>query len=341
MINLVEFEQRIKKNSIDNFYIFCGNDESIIKNCIDSISKKVVTNDFKDFNYIRLDGRKVSNDEVVNACETLPFMDEKKVVEIFRANFLDDNKSSDDEKNMDFNKLLKYVQDIPPYTIFIMYYIFKSDREKPSSKIKKLEKFGTLVKIDKMKGANLSYKVKEVFEKKGKKIDKAELSFFCSLVDGNMNIINNEVEKLCCYCEGRNITKEDITLLMSQKNENDIFNFVDYLSQKNIKKSIDILNELIYKGDEVTSILYMIQRQFKLLLALRVGIDSGESLDKLAKEYRLHPFIAEKMMKQSRKFTVEKLKSNLELSLKVEKNIKSLNTNNRTQLEFFVINSII
>ncbi|MGL4730031.1 MAG: DNA polymerase III subunit delta [Clostridium sp.] len=341
MINLIEFEERVKKGKFDNLYVFCGSDENIIKGCIEKISKKFVDESFKDFNLIKLDGRKVDNDIIMNACETMPFMGEKKVVEVFRANFLDDTKSVDDEKSIDFNNLLKYVQDVPSYTVLLMYYIFKSDRDKPSSKVKKLEKHGTLVKIDKVKGANLTFKVKEIFDKKNKKIDKAELSFFCSLIEGNMDIINNEVEKLCCYCDGRNITKEDIMLMMSQKSENDIFNLVDYISQKNIKKSIDVLNELIYKGQEVSSILYMIQRQFRLLLAVRVNSEKGEPIASIAKQFRLHPYIAEKMVIQSRKFTVGKLKKNLELAVEVERNIKSLTTDNRIQLEFFIINSMI
>ncbi|MBU5225482.1 DNA polymerase III subunit delta [Clostridium senegalense] len=341
VINLVQFETNIKKGVLKNLYVFCGSDENLIKQSIEKISKSLVGEDFKEFNFIRLDGRKVDNDIIVNACETMPFMGEQKVVEVFRANFLDDAKSVDDEKTIDFNKLLKYTQSLPPYTTLIMYYIFKSDRDKPSSKVKKLEKNGVLIKVDKVKGNNLYFKAKEVFESKGKKIDKSELSFFCSLVEGNMNIINNEVEKLCCYCEGRNITKEDILLLMSQKNENDIFNLVDYISQKNIKKSIDVLNELIYKGQEVTSILYMIQRQFRLLLSVRVSSEKGESIENISRKFRLHPYIAEKMIGQSKKFTLEKLKKNLELALEVEGNIKSLTTNNRIQLEFFIINSMI
>lgn len=338
----MEFENNIKKGKIDNFYIFCGSDEKLIKDSIDKIVDKIVDKSLIDLNFIRLDGRKTDNDEIINACETLPFISERKVVEIFRANFLDDNfKNSENEKKIDFNKLSKYVKDIPEYCILIMYYVFKSDRDKPSKKVKALEKNCTLVKIDKIKGINLQFRVKEVFDKKGKKIDKAELSFFCSLVEGNMDIINNEVEKLCCYCMDRNITKEDILLLMSNKNENDIFNLVDYISQRNIKKSMDTVNELIYRGFEVSSILYMIERQFKLLFALRLGSENGKSVDVLAKEYRLHPFICEKMINQSKKFSKEALRRNLQLCINVEKQTKTSTTDNKIVLEFFIINSMI
>ena len=124
--------------------------------------------------------------------------------------------------------------------------MFLSDREKPSNKIKKLDKKACVIKVDKLKGELLQKKCKELFEASGAKIGKSELVLFCSQVDNNMDIILNEIAKLVSFAEGRDITKEDILAMMPQKSENDIFNLVDYLSQKNIKKALDILNELIY-----------------------------------------------------------------------------------------------
>ncbi|WP_291560368.1 MULTISPECIES: DNA polymerase III subunit delta [unclassified Clostridium] len=342
MLSLVEFEEKIKKGKIDNCYIFCGSDENLIKTSINTIVSKSIDENFRDLNFMRLDGQKVDNDTIINCCETMPFMSEKKVIEIYRSIFLEDSyKNSSDGKKVDFNNLSKYLENLPNYSTLIMYYVFESDREKVSNKVKKLEKKATVVKIDKLKGDNLYYKIKTIFEDRGKKIDRSELSFFCSLVENNMNIITNEVEKLCCYTEDRKITKEDILALMPPKNENDIFNLVDCLSQKNIKKSMDIVNELIYKGEKIPVILHMIQRQFKLLLALRLGSDSGIKVDELSKQHRLHPYIAEKMVKQSKKFSVQALKRNLKLCVETEKLIKSSTSDNKIHLELFMLNSMI
>ncbi|GAA0122174.1 MAG: DNA polymerase III subunit delta [Clostridium argentinense] len=342
MLNLIEFEEKIKKGKFDNCYIFCGTDENLIKTSVNTIISKNIDDNFKDLNFMRLDGQKIDNDTIVNCCETMPFMSDKKIIEIYRAIFLEDSyKSSSDGKKVDFNELSKYLENLPDYSILIMYYIFQSDREKVSSKVKKLEKKATIVKVDKLKGDNLYYKIKNIFEEKGKKIDKSELSFFCSLVENNMNIIRSEVEKLCCYTEDRKITKDDILALMPPKNENDIFNLVDCLSQKNIKKSMEIVNELIYKGEKIPVILHMIQRQFKLLLALRLGSDSGVKADELSKQYRLHPYIAEKMVKQSKKFSLQSLKRNLKLCVETDKLIKSSTSDNKIQLEIFILNLMI
>jgi len=343
MISLTEFENSLKNNKIGSCYIFCGTDENLIKTSVEAIVKKVIDPTFKDLNYVRYDGAKINHDIILNSCETLPFMADKKVVEIYRAEFLEDatSKGNNDGKKIDFNELSKYITTLPSYTILIMYYIFETDRDKISNKVKKLESKATVVKIDKLKGASLQNKIKDIFQSKGKKIEKTELSFFSSIIDNNMDIVTNEVEKIICYTEGREITKEDIVALMPPKNENDIFNLVDYLSQSNVKKSIDILNELIYKGEKPAIILFMIVRQFKLLLSLRVASDSGKQADFLAKEFKLHPFIAEKMIKQSKKFTLRALKENLKLCVEVEKMMKSTSVDEKTALELLMIKSVI
>ncbi|MEG0772375.1 DNA polymerase III subunit delta [Clostridium sp.] len=343
MIGLTEFEGNLKKNKIDNCYIFCGTDENLIKTSIEAIIKKIIEPSFKDFNYTRYDGEKVDNDTILNSCETLPFMSSKKIVEIYRSTFLEDANGvgSNNGKKVDFNELFKYINNMPEYTILIMYYIFDNDRDKISSKVKKLDGKATVVKIDKLKGQTLQSKVKDIFQNKGKSIEKSEISFFCSIIDNNMNIINNEIDKLISYTDGREIKREDIIALMPPKSENDIFNLVDYLSQKNVKKSIDILNELVYKGEKPPKILYMIERQFKLLLALSVGNEVGKSHDMLAREFKLNPYIAEKMLKQSKKFSINALRKNLKLCIDVEKMMKSTSADDKTILEMLIINSVI
>lgn len=340
MISYMDLEQQIKKGNIHNCYALCGQDENLIKECINLIVNKSLSKDFMDLNFSKFDGSKVDEESIINACETLPFMAEKKIVVVYRAEFLEDGSTSSDREKV-YKAMSKYLDDAPEHCILIMYYTFKSDREKPSSRINKLAKKCTLVKVDKLKGDLLKRKVSSVFDGIGRKIGKAELALFCTLVDNNMDIVTNEVEKLCSYTDGREITKEDIIAMMPQKSENDIFNLVDLLSQKKVRKAIDILNELLFRGDKPTHILYMVERQFKMLFDIKKGMAEGKDKDKLARELRLHPYICEKMMGQSRKFSLKQIMRNLELCLETEKRIKSSSTDTKIEMELLLVNTIM
>ncbi|WP_032121937.1 DNA polymerase III subunit delta [Clostridium amazonitimonense] len=337
-MDITSLEKDIKNKKFKKCYIFYGEDEELIQEVVSNIIKNTLDDNFIDLNLVRIDGIKEGFDTIENACETLPFLSEKKVVEVYRAEFLSwekDKKSTDNLK-----KISKYIGNIPEHCILIMYYVFKEQRDKIASEVRGIKGDSAIIKVDKLKGDRLYKKVEKIFVDRGRSIGKVELKFFCDNVDNNMSIINNEIDKLINYTEGRDIKKQDILALFSQKSENDIFNMVDFLSQKKPEKAIDILNELFFRGEKDNYILSMIERQFKILFNLKLGISKGKTKDILSKELNLNIYICDKMMRQSEKFTFKQLKKCMELCVISERNLKTLSLDKRTELELLIINTV-
>lgn len=338
VIDCEELEEVLKKEGLKNCYVFCGIDEKLIKDSINLIIKQAVSEDFLELNSVKFDGNKVNIQEIQNACETLPFLSNKKVVIVYRALFLSDREDRESKKK--FEEINSYINNLPEHCVLIMYYIFEDDREKPGNNIKKLENRAIVIKADKLKGDKLYKKVKDIFDHRGKDIGKVELRFFCDNVDHNMDIIVNEVDKLISYTEGRDIVRQDIIDMLPQKSDNDVFDLVDFVSQKRPERAIDILNELMYRGENPLGILSMIQRQFKLLFNIKIGVEDGKNKDTLAKDLRLHPFIAEKLVTQSKKFTKTQIKRCLQLCLNTERTLKSSPFEKKTEMELLIINTV-
>ncbi|KOF56735.1 MULTISPECIES: DNA polymerase III subunit delta [Clostridium] len=342
MINYLELDDDIKKGNLKNSYIIFGFNEQLIKDYIKKIIGKLVNKDFISLNYDVFDGSTVDFNSIYNALETVPFMSEKRVVVVYRANFLGDNSKNFNKNGDDIVKSLEnYITKIPKQSVFIMYYVFDNPRERISKKIRSFEKKTCVVEFSKLKGLGLQKKVKEIFESKGKNIGKAELSFFCSKVDDNVDVIINEAEKLCCYAIDRDITHDDIELICHPKESNDIFNLVDFISQSKPEKAIEILNEIMFKGEKASVILYMIERQFRIMLNLRIGMESGKSKETLSKELRLNIYICDKMMHQCKSFSVNKIVGAIDLCLSTEKELKSLSGEAKFKMELLIINIAI
>lgn len=339
MLTLEQFEKELKEDKLKNAYIFFGPDEWMIKSYIKKIKDLKINSDFGDLNYTRIEGEKADLDGIINDCETVPFMSDCRMVEVYRANFLRDGKKED--KMKDFDGLKSYLKNIPPYTTLVMYCVFDGDREKPGSKLKSLEKSCAVVQVSRLKGQGFQSRVKSIFDSKGKNIGRAELTYFCSIVDNNMSIVEHEVEKLILYTDGREISKEDITKMYPYEKENDVFNLVSYLSDRNIKGAIDILNELIYKGEKPTAILNMIERQFKLMFVLKVSLENRVKKEQVIKEYKMNPYIAEKMIAQGRRFSVEALEKNMQLCLETEKQIKSTAVDVKNAIEMLIVRTMM
>ena len=199
MIDFDVLEGEVKKGKIDNSYIFCGLDEELIKEGISLVVNNTVDKSLLDLNYIRLDGLTTTFDDIMNACETMPFMGDKKVVVVYRASFLKDKTDSAGTKT--YNEILKYLKDLPPYTVLIMYYLFNDKRDTPkkSTKVKALDKVSKVVYFDKLKKDRYYKKVEEVFKEKGKEIGKIELRYFAEKVQNNFDIIRNNKHMLITF----------------------------------------------------------------------------------------------------------------------------------------------
>lgn len=101
--------------------------------------------------------------------------------------------------------------------------------------------------------------------------------------------------------------------------------------------ALDILNELLFRGEKFSAILPMIERQFKLLLNLKLGVKKGKTAEGLSKELRLNSYICEKMIVQSKKFNEEKLIKILENCLNSERTLKSSSVDVKIELENLIM----
>lgn len=341
MITYDIFRKSIKNNSMGNSYIFCGGDEELIKDGVNQITKPYIDGGVEGLNFIKIDGARANIDEILNACETIPFMSDKKVVLISRANFIKDKSDSVGTKL--FNELKEYLKDVPSYTIFIMYFVFEDKRDTPkkNKKLMSIDKITTIVHVDKLKKDGFIKKVSEIFIKENKEIGNVELRYFCDKVQNNFEIIKNEIDKLISYTEGREIKRVDIDKLLPRKSEDDIFDLVDFVSQRKIEKAIDIMDEMLFKADQHMLIVISLENQFKKLYRVKLELMQGKSKDDIASILRVPSFISDKLINLSKKFSKKQLEKLLELTIKTEGRLKSINLDKRTELELLLINTLL
>lgn len=337
MINYETLEKDIKNNNIKNSYIFCGPDEELIKEGIEKLVNPYIDENLKDLNFIKFDGVQCEFDEIVNACETLPFMAEKKVVIVYRCPFL---KEKLDASNKSFyNNMKEYLKDMPSHTILVLYHVLgeKRDTLKKNKNIMALDKITTIVQVDKLKRDGFYKRVDNIFKINKKNINKVELRYFCEKIPMNLEIAQKEVSKLVDYTFGREITRKDIDVLIPNKSEDDVFDLVDLVSQKKIERALDILNELLFKADQHMLIITSIQNQFKRLYDMKIGLASGKKMNDFVYEYRIPQFVVEKLVAQSNKFSLKQLEKILRLCIEVDKNLKSGLGDKKSELELFLI----
>jgi DNA polymerase-3 subunit delta len=148
---------------------------------------------------------------------------------------------------------------------------------------------------------------------------------------------DNEISKLASYCDGKEITDEDVQLLVQSKVDMNIFNLIDSISSKNKSKSALLLNQQIEKGLNEIYILTMFVYQFRNLLKIKSLLEQNLSNREIAAKAKMHPFVVQKSIEQCGKFTISDLKKIYQKLFDADLAIKTGKINPRLALDLLVV----
>lgn len=333
-----EMVNSITKNEIKNVYLFYGEENYLIDDVLQRLKVKLIDPNFEQLNFVNIDGKETGYNKIIDICETLPFMSEKRLVYINALPiFKEDSKPSkegtgeEDKKEGEEEKLfIEYISKVPESTVIVFYGNQSVDARKKI--VKEIKKFGSLVEFTKLKELELNEWIKSKLKSLGKTIGLKELALFKNNLDylGRNSIqqlldVENEIKKLASFMgETTNVESEHIKKGMESGFHNDIFNLMDAIGKQNFAESIERLNILLDDGEPIFKILATVGNQVKNILGAKLLTEEKVYSDKdIGAKLKIHPFVASKSIAQSRQFTVDRLKNILNLFLEADLALKS------------------
>ena len=155
-----------------------------------------------------------------------------------------------------------------------------------------------------LQGAALSQWVVTRVDQMGSQINQDALVALVERVGSDLWQMQNEIEKLIAYSGGEVITSEMIEKLVRASFDDQIFQLVDAISQRNAGQAIKLLEEERWSGATDQYVFGMLARQVRILLGTRSVLDINDraTKDTIASELSLHPFVAQKALGQARSF---------------------------------------
>jgi DNA polymerase III delta subunit len=218
-----------------NVYLFYGREfyllENVIKTCRKSLNESMI-----DFNMDILDGKEITLDQVISNTETLPFMDERKIIVIKDFELLKGKKKNFTDN--DENEFIDYLDKVPSSTVLV--FIVYGDVDKRKSLVKKISKVGIVNHCDKLNDMDLFKWVKNRFKQKEVNINDSEIAYFIEQEgyreknsEKTLSDLENEINKISSFVgKGNIVSKEIIDKLSPKKLENDIFKLIDEIGNK-------------------------------------------------------------------------------------------------------------
>ncbi len=295
--------------SAPTFYIFHGDDEFRIDEEVSAMVAKMNEQPNGDLNTAHFDGTAVAVADVLGAALAYPFLADKRLVIVRGMLAWITRKGAGETGKQAVENLLSALPQLPEWARVIFV---ERGQLTASNKILKLAQSGGngYEKVFATPKDSTSWIVARARDVYAAKIEPAAATALASVTVGDLRRADNELLKLVSYVGAdRAITEADVLLLTPYQSEANMFEMVDAIAEGRGRAAISLIHRLLEQDSDVFGLYGMVTRQFRLLLLAKEHLNNGGAPKEIAQAISVHPYVAEKLAKQSRSFTLEGLET--------------------------------
>ena len=314
----------IKTGQFKQAYLLYGEEAYLKKQYKDKLTKAMLAED-DTVNYAYYEGKGTNPAELIDLAETMPFFADRRLIVVENSGFF---------KNATL-ELADYIKNLPETACFLFV---ESEVDKRGKMYKAVKDKGRAVEMGRQDEKTLLYWLAGMVKKEGKQIKESTARYLVAKTGTDMENLEKEMEKLFSYTLGQTeITVQDVDEICTTQVTNKIFDMVEAVAAKQQKQALDYYYDLLALKEPPMRILYLLSRQFKLLMEVKELSGRGYDKPQIAKTAGLHPFVAGKYIKQCRSFSKEELRSIMEEAANTEEMVKTGRLNDRMSVELFIV----
>ena len=319
-MNHTEFFTALGNGKIEKCYLFEGTEEFTKRAALNALRKQVTAGEFAAMNDVRL--QDPPPDELIAAVETLPFLSERRFVEVRECALLTGEKPKEYDEEKAVLRYQDYFMDLPETTCLVFYVRGKADGRKKMYNL--LKKRATLVSFEPLKDRELTQWIAQRLGSMGKQINHACCQQLWFSAGRELTMLANELEKLAAYMgERTEVTPADIDAVCVKSVEYKVFDLSDALFSGRGSKALAMLDALLSDGEDRLMILSVLGRQCRQLLYTSAMMAAGKRLSQIATELGVPDFVASKNMNMAKRYSTAQLRRLTRLCTETEYLVKS------------------
>ena len=325
-----EFLREFGKQKPDPAYLIYGPEDYLKDKVLKTITEKFKTPGSEEFDVITLYGDESLSVNVLEQLEMMPFIAKHRLVIL--KNF---DKMIASEKNL----IAEYIEN-PVQTSILILTAEKNDERIIANRIVS-EKAVNINCRSPYNADDITRWLKAELRDRNITMDNESISLFSNSIDTDYLIAANELEKLIIYTKNSgNITLNDVIESVGKSKTNKIFDLQNAIGNKDLTRSLQILENMILNNESAIFIIAMLTRFYSLIwkvLALRKkNISDSEittrHLNEIFYRYR------DDYIKYANNYTVDEIRKVFSILLQADVDLKSLNTKEEIILETLVYN---
>ncbi|MCM1122830.1 MAG: DNA polymerase III subunit delta [Eubacterium sp.] len=316
--------EEMKSGELKQVYILYG-EEAYLRNQYKDRIKNAMLDGGDAMNFHYFEGKNVNVSEIVDLAETMPFLAERRVLMLENTGLF----SRGGEELADY-------LGAPSQTA---YFIFVEPAVDKRSKLYKAAAAkGRAIEFKAQDETTLKRWILGFLKKENKNITERDLNLFLDKTGSDMENIRGELEKLLCYCMERDvITAQDIEAICTKQVSSQIFDMINAVAERRQKAAMDLYYDLLTLKEPPMRILFLITRQFNLLLQVKELKNKGYDANTIGEKVGLAGFIARKYVAQSAKFKEADLRRALTDCVEAEEAVKTGKMNDVMSVELLIV----
>jgi len=182
-----------------------------------------------------------------------------------------------------FNALLKILEEPPKHVIFIL--CTTETHKVPSTIVSRCQRFD----FKKIGISDIVSKLSYIAQKEGLDVDKKVLEMIARKSEGHMRDAESLFGQIISISGTKKISKEDAELIVPSSTFEEAVSLIDFLSSKDVARSIELVNKLLDGGINLKNFLDDLIEVLRKLMFIKVnpaldgkvGVELGENLEQM------------------------------------------------------------
>lgn len=246
-------------------YLIYGDQDIKVEQALDALKREVGELADLDFNSETFDGESANADEIVAACNTLPFASERRLVVVRNVDKMDKDGT---------DRIIEYVGNPAETTILALV-------------AKKIAKNTRLYKaVDKIKGvlerqgpsrSEWPRETQRLFAARGRNLPADAAELLVNYVGRDLRRISVESDKIIGFAGDRvQLTRADVEAVVVRTAKASIFDFTAALANRDCATALRLMEQLLGDGESIFGLHAMSLRTIRDLISVSALVDRGE-----------------------------------------------------------------
>jgi len=314
-----EFRDALDSQNFKPFYLFCPAKTSssktdsfepvLVQESIRYAVDRFVDPSIRDLAYSVFYADEADPKDIVATAATLPFLSEKRIVVVQRAeSLLSENAAA---------PLFEYLEN-PSETTLLLLVASQIDRR--SKLFKLFDKTDAVVECGELKKNEIIPWAREKAASLGKTISTEAIDELINRTGTGLGDIGNAIELLSAYVEGErsNIEKTDVQAVCAVVREEEIWALTDAIASSDTSKAIQVLHEILDAGTHELQVLGSINWLLESAYALAAGGSSAR---------KIHAYAAQRIRPLAEKIPLKKFPAAFSLCMETDLMLRSTGVN--------------